>query len=90
MTKAVPYVPEAMPTANELAWKRYRTEREMAARNQAQRTQSHSQSAVVVPAGGGECAQAKAARDAWERRVGLNRTIDGMRTWQDYVYRACR
>ena len=29
------YVPERTPTANELAWKRYRTEQEMTARNAA-------------------------------------------------------
>lgn len=90
-TKAVPYTPDAQPTANELAWKRYRTEREMAARNQAMRwQQATSGPAVVLPAGGSACEQAKADRDAWERRVGLSRTIDGMRAWQEHVYRACR
>lgn len=45
---------------------------------------------AVLPAGGGACAQAKAGRDAWERSVGLGRTIDGIRYWQGRVYRACR
>ena len=58
------YVPERAPTANELAWKRYRTEREMADRNRAMRAAGTSGSAAVLPAGGGECAQAKADRDA--------------------------
>ncbi|HZX81619.1 MAG TPA: hypothetical protein VFE72_11785 [Lysobacter sp.] len=89
-TREIPYTPEAAPTANELAWKRYRIEREMAARNQALQSRSRSGSAVVLPAGGDACAQAKADRDAWERRVGLRRTIDGMRLWQDRVQRACR
>lgn len=89
-TRAQPYTPEPTPTANDLAWKRYRTEREMAARNQAMRSRSSSGSAVVLPAGGDACARAKADRDAWERRVGLGRTIDGMRAWQEHVQRACR
>lgn len=89
-TKTRDYVPERKPTANELAWKRYRIEREMQARNTARRDQRDSGTAVVLPAGGNACERAKAERDAWERRVGLNRTIDGMRDWQDYVYRACR
>lgn len=89
-TKTREYLPERSPTANELAWQRYRTEREMQARNEAQHAQSRSGVTVVLPSGGGACEQAKAERDAWERRVGLSRTIDGMRAWQDYVYRACR
>jgi hypothetical protein len=84
------YVPEPTPSANELAWKRYRLEQEMAARNRRARPSAGSGSAVVMPVGGDGCAQAKADRDAWERRVGLGRTIEGMRYWQDHVYRACR
>lgn len=89
-TRTRHYTPEPAPTANDLAWKRYRIEREMALRNQAQRAGAASGSVVVLPAGGSACAQAKAERDAWERRVGLNRTIDGMRAWQERVYHACR
>lgn len=89
-TKTLDYVPERTPTANELAWKRYRIEREMQARSQAQRARAASGSAAVLPAGGSACERAKAERDAWERRVGLNRTIDGLRAWQEHVYRACR
>jgi hypothetical protein len=83
------YVPERTPTAHELAWKRYRTEQEMAARNRAAR-QSSITTTVNVPVDNPDCAQAKAARDAWERQMGLQRSIDGMRYWQDRVYRACR
>ena len=89
-TKTRDYIPEPSPTANDLAWKRYRIEREMAMRNRAQRAATPSGRAAVLPAGGSACERAKAERDAWERRVGLGRTIDGMRAWQDYVYRACR
>lgn len=35
------------------------------------------------------CAEAKARRDAWERRVGLKRTYDELRQWNDTVARAC-
>ena len=43
-----------------------------------------------MPVGGSDCAQARADRDAWERRVGLQRSVDGMRAWQERVYEACR
>jgi hypothetical protein len=39
---------------------------------------------------GTACADAKAARDVWERRVGSKRTIDGLRYWQGRVYEACK
>jgi hypothetical protein len=35
------------------------------------------------------CADTKAQRDAWERRVGLKRTYDQLRHWNDAVARAC-
>lgn len=89
-TRVRAYMPEPSPSANDLAWKRYRTEREMAMRHQAQRMAPPVANATVLPVGGGACAQAKAERDAWERRVGLQRTIDGMRAWQEHVHRACR
>lgn len=82
------YVPDRTPTANELAWKRYNTEREMAVRNR--RATAGGGAAAVMPAGGSACAAEQAALDAWERRVGLNRTVDGLRYWQDRVSRACR
>ncbi|GAB6194822.1 hypothetical protein [Lysobacter xanthus] len=84
------FVPDPAPTANELAWKRYRVEQEMANRNRAMRASGAVPTGAVLPAGGQACADAKAARDAWERRVGLNRSVDGMRVWQDHVYQACR
>lgn len=84
------FTPERNPTANELAWKRYRTEREMAVRNRASAQQQAQYVAVPDQPSGPSCADAKAARDAWERRVGLSRTIDQLRWWQDYVQRACR
>ena len=83
------YVPERAPTANELPWQRYRTEQEMAARNAAAR-QASLTTTVNLPADKPSCAQTKAARDAWERRMGLRRSLDGMRYWQDRVYEACR
>jgi hypothetical protein len=83
------YVPERTPTANELAWQRYRTDQEIAARNHAVR-QSTVTTTVNVPVDNASCAEMKAARDAWERRVGLSRTHDGVRYWQDQVYQACR
>lgn len=89
-TAVRPYVPEPAPTANELAWQRHRVEREMAERRARARQARTSASTAVMPAGGTACAQAKAERDAWERQVGLARTIDGMRFWQDRVHRACR
>lgn len=84
------FTPERNPTANELAWKRYRTEQEMAARNLA--SAQHQAHYVAVPdqTSGPSCADAKAARDAWERRVGFSRTVDQLRWWQGYVQRACR
>lgn len=84
------YVPDRQPTANELAWKRYHTEQEMAARNRAAAQPTQHVTIVENRTEGPSCAQAKADRDAWERRVGLSRTIDGLRWWQDYVQRACR
>jgi hypothetical protein len=84
------YVPEPVPTANELAWKRYRTEQEMAARYNAPRYRTGYSTTVVVPTDSNDCAAAKAGRDAWERQMGLKRSIDGMRIWQDRVYQACR
>lgn len=89
VTAIRPYVPDRTPGENELAWKRYRTEQEMAARNRAAR-QSGGATGAVMPVGGDACAQAKADRDAWERSVGLQRSVDGMRVWQDRVYQACR
>lgn len=83
------YVPERTPTANELAWQRYRTEQEMAARNAAAR-QASVGTTVNLSVDEPSCAQTKAARDAWERRMGLKRSLDGMRYWQDRVYEACR
>lgn len=84
------YVPERNPTENELAWRRHRTEREMAARNRAAAQPAQHVTVVQNRTEGPTCAQARAERDAWERRVGLGRTIDGLRWWQDYVQRACR
>lgn len=84
------YVPEPRPTANELAWKRYRIEQEMAARHRASAQPAQHVTLVQNRNEGPTCSQAKAERDAWERRVGLSRTIDGLRWWQDYVQRACR
>jgi hypothetical protein len=36
------------------------------------------------------CAQVKADRDAWEKSVGLRRTFDSLRRWQDRVNHACK
>ncbi|TCZ87732.1 hypothetical protein [Lysobacter sp. N42] len=83
------YVPERAPTANELAWRHYRTEREMALRN-ARLRQPVAPAGAVLPAGGDACAQAKADRDDWERRAGLSRDLDSLRAWQERVQRACR
>lgn len=35
------------------------------------------------------CRKARAQRDDWERRVGLRRTFDDLRRWQERVDRAC-
>ncbi|MFC0677537.1 hypothetical protein ACFFGH_06690 [Lysobacter korlensis] len=37
-----------------------------------------------------ECADTKAARDRWEKTVGLERSYDALRTWNDHVAKACR
>jgi hypothetical protein len=37
-----------------------------------------------------ECAEAKAARDRWEKTVGLNRSYESLRIWNDRVAKACR
>lgn len=84
------YVPERAPTPNELAWKRHRIEQEMAARNRQARSTPAAATGAVLPVGTDACTRAKAERDAWERRVGLHRTVEGLRFWQDHVYRACR
>jgi len=39
---------------------------------------------------GNRCADAKRDRDAWERAVGLSRSIDGIRAWNELVYDACK
>lgn len=85
------YVPERAPTANELAWRRYRTEQEMALRNaRPSQPVAPAGAGAVLPAGGDACARAKAERDDWERRVGLSRDLDSLRAWQERVQRACR
>jgi hypothetical protein len=35
------------------------------------------------------CDDVRAQRDAWERQVGLRRTYDDLRRWNDAVARAC-
>lgn len=52
---------------------------------QAQSAQLHN-----IPLGAGsQCEAVKRDRDAWERRVGLSRTIESLRAWNDLVQRAC-
>jgi hypothetical protein len=75
-----------------LAVRRQRIDAEMAARRRAQARRSTMtlQSSAVRSAGDGiDCERAKAMRDQWERDVGLRRTIDLMRHWQDFVYQHC-
>lgn len=42
-----------------------------------------------APAAVDHCAAARAGRDQWERTVGLNRTFEGLRAWNERVARAC-
>lgn len=50
----------------------------------------HGPRAHLLPIGGSGCAEAKRARDAWERRVGLDRDYRSLQIWNDRVQRACR
>lgn len=43
-----------------------------------------------VPVYSDQCREVKAQRDAWEQRVGLRRTFDDLRRWQDKVNEACK
>lgn len=51
---------------------------------------ANTASGHLLQVGGSECENAKRGRDAWERRVGLSRSFDTLRTWNDRVQRACR
>lgn len=42
-----------------------------------------------VPLQTDRCARVRAERDAWENAVGLRRTFDDLRRWQDRVNAAC-
>lgn len=44
----------------------------------------------VLPVGGSTCADAKRDRDSWEKQVGLSRSFDTLRQWNDIVQRACK
>lgn len=46
--------------------------------------------ARVAAAPRNECQDTRDARDRWEREVGLRRTYDALRSWNDRVARACR
>jgi len=91
-----PYQPEPVPSAQDLQARR---DRERRARQDSAylstlagttgRAVAPSRGAIV-PVGSGQCEATKRERDAWERRVGLNRTIDALRAWNDRVYAACR
>lgn len=73
-----PEVPEAIPVP---------------ARRAATRTRERRTSRATrreVSAARDACAEARARRDDWERRVGLKRTYDQLRHWNDTVSRACR
>lgn len=88
---ATAYTPDPTPTANDLAWQRYRTDQEMRRRGAAGRASASRAFVTNAPSPPREsCADAKAARDAWERLVGLSRTVDGLRYWTDRVSRACQ
>ncbi len=91
LTAVRPYTPERSPTASELSYQRAVTDAQWRERVQAMRGGTAASAAQVSgPDASNECAQAKANRDAWERQYGLNRSIDGLREWQEIVHRACR
>lgn len=83
MTGAADFTPEPVP--------RYRQPQQVV-QTQSQRQPPSRALLHNIPAqgSGDECARAKADRDNWERQVGMNRTIDGLRYWQDRVYDACK
>lgn len=85
------YSPDPAPSANDLAWQRYRTEQEMRRRHSAERAAPGRTYVVQMPLPAREsCSAAKAERDAWERKVGLSRTVDQLRYWTERVSRACQ
>jgi hypothetical protein len=81
------YTPEAEPTPEQ----RRRQAAAWARRDAAPVV--HSRTTTVVqnntPDTSSRCAMARSERDAWERRTGLKRTYDQMRSWNNYVARAC-
>jgi len=79
------YTPDRELTAQE---KRQR-EAQWATRRQTQASAAASMPIEHTPTVD-HCAMAKADRDRWERTVGMNRTYEGLRAWNERVARACR
>ncbi|MFD0738111.1 hypothetical protein ACFQZQ_02245 [Lysobacter koreensis] len=93
------YRPEAPPTHEQLLERRRREAQgrqdsaylsRIAGTDRQAGRQRDSARGHVLPTGGNACESAKRDRDAWERRVGLSRSYDALRAWNDTVHRACR
>lgn len=80
------YTPEAEPTPEQ------RRQQAAAWARRGIAPTAHSSATVVqntMPDTSNRCATARSERDTWERRAGLKRTYDQVRSWNDYVARAC-
>lgn len=75
----------------ELTWQEKRQrEAQWATRRQSQAsTAANIPMPTVRPSSQSQCELARVQREQWERTVGLNRTYDAVRAWNDRVARAC-
>lgn len=89
------YRPEAAPTHEQILARQNREalalqESANLSRMAGTNRRGRGASAHVLPVGGSECADAKRARDAWEKQVGLRRNYNSLQIWSDRVQRACK
>lgn len=77
-----PYTPEPVRLANPAA-----TMTAGASRTRSGRLRQARFRAAGTPRD--PCAEARSQRDEWERHIGLKRTYDQLRAWNDRVARAC-
>lgn len=100
-TKAWAATPEPEPTdaqlrARLLAQERAQAEsRELAARAgrapEVSSARSGAAQGAAIPIGGSACAEARAKRDAWLRSdLGFSAGVDTRRSWDDFVWNACK
>lgn len=82
------YVPEPDSVPGATSRAQAGASRPSAARARAARNPRRAPTREQVE--GASCDDVRTQRDAWEQRVGLRRTYDDLRRWNDAVARACR